>query len=211
VILAAALAGNSALLPWSYIALSVTWRTVTMFVPVWLVATIRQLEAARRELRDKAVVRERIRIQAQLRQAVGGTFGEILAKATRASAIIDQDRTAATAELNGLVAGSRQALADARRLIAGYRAASVRSELDAAVTLLEAAGVQSHLSVPKGISLDGVDERDRAAVRLAVMRALRNEWLVRCWIKVERDEIGYLRVTISADDVEAERVEGHDR
>jgi two-component system, NarL family, sensor histidine kinase DesK len=211
VVLAGALAGNSALLPWPYIALSVAWRTVTLFVPVWLVATIWQLEAARRELRDRAVVRERLRIQAELRRGLGGTLDEIVASGARAAALVNGDTTAATVELTRLVGGSRQALADARRLVAGYRAASVRAELDAAMTLLEAAGVESQLSIAEGISLDGVDERSRAAVRLAVMRALRDESPVHCLIEVQQGEGGKLRVLISAHDENARRLRANEQ
>src|SRR5262245_31039531 len=60
--------------PGLYLIFSVAWRSVTLFVLVWLVSTARQLESTRRELRDRAVVRERLRLQAELRGAIGGAL-----------------------------------------------------------------------------------------------------------------------------------------
>jgi two-component system sensor histidine kinase DesK len=195
---AAAFAGDDPLVPWPYVALTLVWRTVTLYVPVRLVAEVRQLEGARRELRDRAVVRERLRIEAELRRGLGGALEGILGSATRAGAAVSVDAGAAVRELQELVGRSRQGLADARRLIVQFRETSVGAELDAAVTLLAAAGVRSHVVVQDGLSLDEVDEQSRSVVRSAVAQALREDGLSECRIEMSRDDLGQLRMVVSS-------------
>ncbi|HYW87298.1 MAG TPA: hypothetical protein VFB50_05990, partial [Chloroflexota bacterium] len=162
---------------------------------VWLVAAFRRLDEARRELRDRAVVRERLRIQAELRRDLGGALETIVSHAATAG----HDPASAVGELRAVVGESRKTLAEARRLIAGYQAVSVRSELDAAVTLLGAAGIEPRLVVTNDSALDAVDEQSRAAVRAVVVRALHDESLVHCVIHVGRED-GQLRVSMHASD-----------
>src|SRR5438105_4811586 len=70
----------------SYLMFSVAWRSITLFTLVWLVAAYRQLDAARREFRDQAVVRDRLRIQSELRRGLGRALESIVARSSRASA-----------------------------------------------------------------------------------------------------------------------------
>jgi len=186
-----------AILAWSglYLVFSVAWRSVTLFVLVWLVAAFRRLDEARRELRARAVVRERLRIQAELRRDLGGALETIVSHAVAAG----YDPASAVGELRALVGESRKTLAEARRLIAGYQAVSVRSELDAAAALLGAAGIEPQLVVTNDSALDAIDEQSRAAVRAAVVRALHDESLVHGVIHVGSED-GQLRVSVRASD-----------
>src|SRR6266540_2838408 len=201
-----ALAGSSPTLSGPYAAITVTWRSVTLFVVVWLVAALWQLEGARRELRDRVVVRERLRIQTELRRTVGSAFEDIISRAGRAAATTQRD--AARMELQGVVDLSRQTLAHARLLVAGYRETSVRAELEAAVALLEAARVEPHISVADERELEATDARSRAAVRLAAAKALREDSLARCFIDVSRDADGELRVLVSSGNGSATHYQG---
>src|SRR5262245_3380539 len=184
----------------AYLVFSVAWRSATLFVLLWLVAAFRRLDEARQELRDRAVVRERLRIEAELRRELGGALETIVSRAATAA----REPTSAPAELRALVGESRQALAEARRLIAGYREVSVRSELDAAMTLLGAAGIETRVVVADDRALDAFDEPSRAAVRAAGVQALRDDALARCLIQVARDG-GTLWVSASADDADRAR------
>jgi hypothetical protein len=204
---AAAFAGNDPLLPWPFVALSIVWRTVTMYVPVRLVAAVGKLDGARRELRDRAVVRERLRIETELRRRLGGALQGIVHSAARAGSAVNADARDAAEELRVLVGRSRHALADARQLIIEFRDTSVGAELDAAVALLAAAGVESDVVVQDGLALGVVDARSRALVRSAVVDALRDESLTRCRIDVSRDERGNVRMEVfSAGDRSAQRL-----
>ncbi len=80
------LAGPSDEFSGSYLIFSVAWRSITLFSLVWLVAAYRQLAAARREFRDQAVVRDRLRIQSKLRRGLGRALESIVARSSRASA-----------------------------------------------------------------------------------------------------------------------------
>ncbi len=201
-----ALAGSSPTLSGPYAAITVAWRSVTLFVVVWLVAALWQLEGARRELRDRVVVRERLRIQTELRRTVGSAFEDIISRAGRAAATTQRD--AARVELQGVVDLSRQTLAHARLLVAGYRETSVRAELEAAVALLEAAGVEPRIRVADERELEATDARSRAAVRLAAAKALREDSLARCFIDVSRDADGELRVLVSSGNGSATHYQG---
>src|SRR5262245_55413862 len=57
-------------LPERYLALSIAWRTVTLYVPVRLVAMIQQLDAARRSLESRAVIQTRSRIEEDIRSGL---------------------------------------------------------------------------------------------------------------------------------------------
>ena len=174
-----------------YLVFSVAWRSVTLFVLVWLVAAFRRLDEARRELRDRAVVRERLRIQTELRRDLGGALERIVSRAAAA----EHDPVRAVGHLRSLVGESRQTLADARRLIAGYQAVSVRSELDAAVTLLGAAGIEPRVVVADARALDAIDGLSCAAVRAVVVKALHDESLASCVIRVGCEN-GQLQVSM---------------
>jgi two-component system sensor histidine kinase DesK len=168
----------------SYYALTVVWRASSVFVPIWLVGAIRQLHAARRALADEAVVRERVRIDAELRETLGTALDAIVSRGQRAGELLapddadalhGADRAALEHELRELVDGSRRALADARQLVTGYQRGSLRAEVDSAVSLLTAAGLPTRVELPAGRLPDTVDATVRAALRADTARLLRDD------------------------------------
>ncbi len=199
VILTGPLAGPPDEFSGAYLMFSVAWRSMTLFVLLWLVAAYRHLDAARREFRDRAVVRDRLRIQIELRRGLGRALDGIVARSCRASALAHTDASGAANELKLLVEQSRRALADARRLIAGYQRASIRGELDAALTLLETAGVEAKLVITTDRPLDAVDERARLAIRSAVLNALRDDTLTRCVLELGENDLGELDVRLAGE------------
>ena len=165
-----------------YLTFSVAFRTVTQFVPVQLVAIIKQVAAAREQLKSRAIVLERIRIDAELRTGVGHKLQHIIESGESAAGIAARDPTAAAEELRSLVAESRRALADARRLVAGYRSTSVSADAHAAARLLEASGARVRVVVDDDVS-DLTDAASRRAIHSALVRALEGNpgaaWLLR--------------------------------
>jgi len=133
-----------------YFVLVVSFRTAAVFVLVWLVGAIRRLEAARRALAVQAVEQERLRIDDQLNRALGSTLREIIAVGAELAPLAERDPDATRRGLDALVGRSRAALADTRRIAAGFRHTSVRAELDTVLSLLRAAGVRSRLVVASG-------------------------------------------------------------
>jgi two-component system, NarL family, sensor histidine kinase DesK len=159
----------------AFYTISVVWRGAAVFVLVWLVGATRRLEDARLALADQAIARERLRIDAELRRTLGAALEAIVARGRRAAALSGPDAATLQDELQGLVEHSRQALAQARRIIRGYQRLSLRAELDSAATLLGAAGIETRLELPEGELPDTVDAASRAALRAAVARLLRDD------------------------------------
>ncbi|WP_160160972.1 histidine kinase [Actinomadura sp. K4S16] len=169
-----------------------------VFLLIWLVGAVRRLHAARRALADRAVARERLRIDRELRETVGAALESITVRGERAGALAGSDRAAAEAELRALAGGSRQALAEARRLVRGYQRTSLHAALDTATTLLSAAGIESRVVLPDGDVPDTVDEALHAALRADVARLLQDDLVRRCVIVVARHD-GRLRLEARAE------------
>ena len=186
-------------LPGVYLAFVIIWRTTTQYVPLRLLAALRALESAGDELETRAVVQARVRIDSEVRKGVGAALQEIIARADVARAIAEADPQRAAIELQRMVSESRRGLADARRLVAGYRASSVRVDLDAVTALLEASGATVRIVVADGVSLDAPDERARDIIRAALAEALRGEPRASYQIQVARDRAGALTVRMASD------------
>ncbi len=183
----------------SYYTVTVLWRASSVFVPLWLLGAVRQVEATRRDLAAQAVVRERLRIDEELRRTVSPALSAIVARGEVAERRIRLG--GASTELRALVDDSRQALADARRLMSGYRGLSLRSELRTAVTLLEAAGIDVRVLQGEDGPEDPLDERLRAELRTAVAGMLRDDRVKHCVIAV------YSRDGRTCIDVQSDRTD----
>ena len=158
-----------------YLVLAIFWRAVTQFVPIRLAGTIRQVEAARRELETRAVVRERMRIDDELREGIGSRLQHIITHGDNALAAASNQVDIAIDELRRLVVGSRAALTEARRIVAGYQTPTARDNLAAAATLLESSGATVRVAVADDVPLDTPDDRFRLQIRDALMHVLRGE------------------------------------
>lgn len=150
---------------------AVLWRASAVFALVWLVGAVRRLHEARTALAERAVARERVRIDDEVGRTVGVELDEILARARRAAAAADSDPDQSDLALRQLVAGARRTLAEARRLISGYHGSSVRTELNTAVSLLSAAGISARLVLPARLP-ERPDPEFRSQLRSAVTRLL---------------------------------------
>lgn len=114
-----------------YLMFAITWRSATQFVPLRLMAAIRALDAANGELGVRAVVRARVRIDAELRTGVARALESIITRGEAVKIIANADPKRVVADLRRLTGESRTALADARRLVARYRGSSSRAEVNA--------------------------------------------------------------------------------
>ena len=181
-----------------YLTFAITWRAATQFVPLRLMAAIRALDLAGRELESRAVVQARVRIDAELRDGVAMALDSIVARGEVARRNAEIDTARATAELRDLVSDSRRALTSARRVVAGYRGSSVRAELDAAAALLEASGARVRIDVADGLGLDSPDPHARREIRAAIARALREEPNAAYRVHVARGRSGAIEVVVSS-------------
>jgi two-component system, NarL family, sensor histidine kinase DesK len=187
-------------MPGFYFVFVIIWRTTTQIIPLRLLAVLRALDAANQGLEARAVVQASARIDSELRRGVGSALQSIVARAEAARDMAKTDPTEAIAELRQLAGESRGALAEARRIVAGYRVSSVRAELDAAAALLEASGATVRVVAADGIPLDAPDTRARAIIRAALTEALRGEPRSSYRVLVSRDDVGRVCVGIAGDD-----------
>ena len=168
----------------SYFPVTLLWRTAAVFVPVWLVGTVGQLDKARRELAQNAVLRERLQLDDRLRVTLGAALASIVARGQRSTALAEADPAAARPELAALAETSRSALADARRLLSALHRPSLWAELETAASLLTAAGIPTRLALPAGDPPADVCPAFRAELRSATARLLRDDAARACLIAV---------------------------
>jgi two-component system, NarL family, sensor histidine kinase DesK len=182
----------------AFAAISVVWRGAAVFVLVWLTGATRRLQAARLLLADQAIARERLRIDGELRRTLGAALDAIVVRGEQAIALAARNPVMVEDELRVLVEGSRRALAETRWLIRGYQQRSLRAELDSAVSLLAAAGIQARLEVPGGDLPESVEAAPRVALQAAVARLLHDGATRHCWIVVTRQD-GRVWLELRAD------------
>lgn len=180
-----------------YFAFTLLWRTTSVFVPLWLVAAVRQLQAARRELAEDAVLRERLRVDSELRDTVGVALASIVARGHEAAALVERDTDSAGSKLVTLVQTSRGALTDTRQLLSGFRRPTLWAELATAADLLAAAGVETCLVVPDG-DPPIVDAEFRSELRSIMARLLRDDAVLACAMTVTSSN-GRVRLDIDVD------------
>lgn len=181
----------------SYYAFVVWWRATALFVPVWLLGIARQLDVARRALAEDAVVRERLRIDDELRRTVGTALAAVAARGRRAVAEDGEDELAG--EASALADDARRALASARRLVNGYRQPSLAAELETAASLLTAAGVRTRVELPAGGLPDAPADGDvRDALRAAVSARLQDGAAGACVVRAVADG-ARVRVEVEAE------------
>ena len=185
--------------PAAYFVTTLLWRTSAVFVPVWLVSAVRQLERARHELAQDAVLRERQRVDAQLRDTIGAALASIVARGQRSASLAASDPAAAGRQLAALADTSRGTLADTRRLLSGYHQPSLWAELETAASLLAAAGITTRLALPPGNPPDIVDAEFRSGLRATTARLLRDESARSCVITLRSDR-GQMRLDVTVDD-----------
>jgi two-component system sensor histidine kinase DesK len=133
--------------------------------------TLTMLRQTRAELARVAVAEERLRIARDLHDLLGHSLSLITLKAELAGRVLETDTGRAGREIGELESVARQALADVRAAVSGYRQPDLAAELAAARQLLTAAGVACLISAPGAPRL--APELD-AALAWTVMEAATN-------------------------------------
>lgn len=165
---------------------------------VRLAEALRELNLAREELARQAVTEERLRMARDLHDLLGHTLSLITLKSELAGRLLEKDPSAARQEIHEVERVARQALREVREAVAGYRRQSLRSELDAARQILEAAGVACIVEDKAGVLPDGIDTVLGWMVREGVTNVIRHSRAQYCWIRITSGD-GYARVEILND------------
>src|SRR5262249_42079992 len=105
----------------------------------------RELREAREELARMAVTEERLRIARDLHDLLGHSLSVIALKSELAGKLVARDPAGAAQELADIEAVSRQALAEVREAVQGYRGLALDDALDGARAALSAAGIDLRL------------------------------------------------------------------
>jgi len=146
----------------------------------------RQLRVAHDEIEHLARVAERERIARDLHDVLGHTLSVVILKSELASKLIEHDPERAANEIRDVEQISRQALAEVRSAISGYRAGGLEEELTRATSTLKTAGVAAECQsahVPLSPSQETVLA---LAVREAVTNVVRHAHAKQCSVRLEQ-------------------------
>jgi two-component system, NarL family, sensor histidine kinase DesK len=114
----------------------------------YLIAVNAELTDAREELARSAVAEERMRFARDLHDLLGHSLSLIALKSELAGRLAERDPARARQEMADVEATARQALAEVRDAVSGYRQVSLDQALAEASSALSAAGIT--LRVPAG-------------------------------------------------------------
>lgn len=162
-----------------------------------------KLRLAHEEIEHLAKVAERERIARDLHDVLGHTLSVIILKSELASKLIDRDASSARTEICEVEQIAREALAEVRQAIRGYRSGSLAEEFARARVTLETAGIhvqcdtrETRSGAPK---LSPAEETVLALVtREAVTNVVRHSGARNCHIFFEQDADHY-RIRIEDD------------
>ncbi|MBV9831021.1 MAG: histidine kinase [Marmoricola sp.] len=148
-----------------------------------------QLVAAEKENQRLAVSEERNRFARDLHDILGHSLTVITVKAELANKLLDVDPERARTELEDLERLSRDALADVRRAVEGYRELSLPGELARARTALAAAEIEADL--PNSTDEVPSEKRELFAwtIREGVTNVIRHSNATRCTVVLHPDRV----------------------
>ena len=117
-----------------------------------LVATIRELRAAREEIARLAVAEERLRFARDLHDLLGHSLSAITLKNEVARSLVPTQPDRAVHELADAIGIAREALREVRQAVSGYRQPTLAIEIRSARALLDAAGIACTVEDTNGVS-----------------------------------------------------------
>ncbi|MFE3448196.1 sensor histidine kinase [Nonomuraea sp. NPDC059194] len=141
-----------------------------------------ELDRAKAELAEAAVLKERLRISRDLHDGLGRSLTAIALKGDLAARLVERDPVSAKTEVGELVQVAREAVQDVRQVARGYRQMSLPGEVDRAVALLEASGVACQVNLAAAALPRPSEETLAWGVREGVTNILRHSRATTCSI-----------------------------
>ena len=172
-----------------------------------------KLRMAQEEVEHLAQVAERERIARDLHDVLGHTLSVIVLKSELASRLFDRDSDRARAEIAEVEQIAREALAEVRQAVRGYRARGLTEEFARARSTLETAGIRAECELPQAAlamrELSPAQETVLALVmREAVTNVVRHSGAETCRLRLERKGNQY-RLEITDDGRDGFGAEGN--
>lgn len=149
---------------------------------------VTELHAARNELAQLAVAKERLRFARDLHDLLGMSLSAITLKSELTSRLIPDHPDRAAKELAEILTVSRQALADVRLVASGYRQLSLDEECDSAESVLTIADVKVELQRDYGELPERTGTLLATVLREGVTNVLRHSRAERCDIQIRQSE-----------------------
>jgi two-component system sensor histidine kinase DesK len=149
-----------------------------------------RLQMAQEEIEHLAKTAERERIARDLHDVLGHTLSVIILKSELASRMVDRDVSRAIQEIRDVERISREALADVRSALKGYRTAGLNAEIAQARATLETAGIKVQASAALNtLHLGSTQEGVLALViREAVTNILRHAHATECDLRLTHSD-----------------------
>jgi signal transduction histidine kinase len=130
-----------------YILVSTCITGLVVYGLTRLSTLVKEVNAARTQLAEMAVARERLRFARDLHDLLGYSLSAITLKSELTHRLVTKDPGRARDELSEVLAISRQALADVRSVASGYRELSLEDESRSARSVLAAADVAIQMTM----------------------------------------------------------------
>jgi two-component system sensor histidine kinase DesK len=166
-----------------------------------------KLRLAQEEVEHLAKVAERERIARDLHDLLGHTLSVIVLKSELASKLAERNPRRAVEEIREVEQISRQALAEVRRAVEGYRSATLVEEVANARRALQAADIALEEQIEE-VTLAPPQESALAfALREAVTNVVRHARARTCRIRLSLDR-GRVALEVTDDGVGGDRPEG---
>jgi two-component system sensor histidine kinase DesK len=147
----------------------------------------RELHATREELARLAVSEERLRIARDLHDLLGHSLSVIALKSELARRLVHVEPERAAVELDDIQTVTRNALAEVREAVQGYRRLALSEALESAEAALAAAGIDCELAEADVALPADVDAVLAWAVREGTTNVIRHSGALHCAIRVRAD------------------------
>ncbi len=167
-----------------------------------LVNQINELHATRADLARSAVSGERRRVSRDLHDNLGQSLSAISLKGDLAHRFLPTRRDDALREIEEITEIAQQAFQDVRAIARAEHEVSLRAEVDGAVALLEAGGIEVRANLDLPALPPPIGALFAWAVREATTNILRHSKAQRCWITGLAHN-GELRLEIVNDGAES--------
>ncbi|MBB5870934.1 two-component system sensor histidine kinase DesK [Allocatelliglobosispora scoriae] len=174
-------------------AFNAVMASALVLVVISMISLIRELRVTREALADAAVERERLRFARDLHDLLGHTLSVIVVKAEVARRLADRDPVATAQAAAEIETIGRQALAEVREAVAGYRVRSFAVELENSSVALADAGIATTSDVRPDLP-GPVDEAFAWVVREASTNIIRHSRATTCMVTVTRGSSWRLEV-----------------